>query len=66
MKVYATQNRTYGYRKQICSYQRGEGSGEGKIGGTGLRDINTMYKIDKQQGHTLQHRELFPLSCNNI
>ena len=47
-------------------YQRGEGCGEGKIEGTGLRDINTVYKIDKQQGYTLQHRELFPLSCNNI
>ena len=52
--------------KKPSGYQRGEGSGEGKIGGTGLRDINTMYKIDKQQGYTLQHNELFPLSCNNI
>ena len=31
--------------------QRGEGRGEGKIRGMGLR--TTMYKIDKQQGYTV-------------
>ena len=34
--------------------------------GMGLRDVTTMYKIDKQQGYIVQHRELQPLSCNNF
>ena len=26
----------------------------------------TIYKIDNQQGPTVQHRELYPVSCNNL
>ena len=26
----------------------------------------TIYKIDKQQGPTVQHRELYSISCNNL
>ena len=50
MNVYAKQKETHRLVNRPSGYQRGEGSGEGKIRGTGLRDINTMYKIDKQQG----------------
>ena len=25
-----------------------------------------IYKIDKQQGHTVQHWELYSISCNNL
>ena len=59
MNVYAKQKQTCRYRKQTIyivyklhnGNQRGEGKGEGKIRGMGLR--TTMYKIDKQQGYTL-------------
>ena len=27
---------------------------------------NTVYKIDNQQGPTVQHRELYLISCNNV
>ena len=45
---------------------KGESEGEEKIRGMGLRDTNTlnfihryitMYKIDKQQGYIVQHRD---------
>ena len=26
----------------------------------------TIYKIDKQQGPTVQHRELYSMSCNKL
>ena len=26
----------------------------------------TIYKIDKQKGFTVQHGELYPISCNNL
>ena len=26
----------------------------------------TIYKIDKQQGPTVEYRELYSVSCNNI
>ena len=50
---------THRYRKQTCGYQWGEGSREGQERGRGLRGTNyyTMYKINKLQGHTVQHRE---------
>ena len=52
----AKQKQTHGYRKQTSSYQWVEGREEGQNRGTQLRDI--MYKIDKQQGYIVQHREL--------
>ena len=31
------------------------------------QQIHTItYKTDKQRGPTIQHRELYPVSCNNL
>ena len=42
--------------------------GKGKGGGTkcknGTKRYKLLYKIDKQQGYTAQHRKLQPLFCN--
>ena len=40
------------------------GSGSIQIGDSELQ--TTAYKIDKQQGHLVEHRELQTLSCNNL
>ena len=39
---------------------------EGANQGQGLTDTTTMHKTDEQQGYIVQHRELYPLSCNNF
>ena len=41
MNAYAKQKEIYRYRKQACSYQRGEGKGEGHIRDTRLADTDT-------------------------
>ena len=47
----------YAKQKQTSNYQGGERRGERQISGMGLTEI-TMYKVDKQQGYTVSHREL--------
>ena len=60
------QNRnTCADRKQTCGYQRGKEVGEGWIRSLELTDNTTVYKIDNQQGPTIQHRELYLISCSN-
>ena len=35
------------------------------IGSQSLADVNHyLYRVDKQQGPTMQHRELYPISCD--
>lgn len=41
MNAYAKQKEIHRYRKQACSYQRGEGKGEGHIRDTRLADTDT-------------------------
>ena len=44
---------------------KGERVGErGKLGVWGLQIQTTIHKIDKQQGFTVKHRELYSISCN--
>ena len=38
--------------------------GEGRIGSLGLADANFTYRMDKQQGPTVEHRELYSISCD--
>ena len=39
---------------------------EGASQGQGLTDMTTMHTTDEQQGYIVQHRELQPLSYNNL
>ena len=43
--------------------QRGRGDGGGMAGSLGLADTNS-YPQNHQQGPTLQHRELYSISCD--
>ena len=33
---------------------------------TALLNSKLVYKIDNQQGPTVEHRELYSISCNNL
>ena len=44
---------------------KGKG-GRDKLGVWGQQIHTTVYKIDKQQGPTVQHRELYSISYNNL
>ena len=52
INLYTRQNQTDIENKH--DYQRGRW---GNIRSMGLTDINTVYKIDNQQGFTIQHRQ---------
>ena len=41
-----------------------EGEGGNKLGVWDQQIQTTIYKINKQQGPTVQHRELYSISCN--
>ena len=41
-------------------------SGESEDTGTRLRGTTTVYKINRQQGYIVQHREIQPLFCYNF
>ena len=44
---------------------KGKGGKRNKVGVWNQQIQTTVYKIDKQ-GPTVQHKELYSLSCNNL
>ena len=46
--------------------REGQGGGVDKLGVWDQQTHTTIYKIDKQQGPTVQHRELYSISCNKL
>ena len=58
------QKQTHRHKEQICGRQ---GGGEWERDKLGVQDqqIQTIiYTIDKQQGPTVQHKELYSISCD--
>ena len=45
---------------------KGESRGRDKLGGWDEQIHTTVYKIDKHQGPTVRHRELYSIFCNNL
>ena len=45
---------------------KGEMGGRDKLGVWDQQIQSTIYKIDKQQGFTIQHREVYSIFCNNL
>ena len=43
-----------------------EKGGRDKLGVQDYQIHTIIYKTDKQQGPTIQHRELYPIPCNNL
>ena len=63
MNLSMKQKQTHRHREQTCGCQWGGGVWERmewEFGG----QQTSIYKMDKHQGPTVQHRELYSLSCD--
>ena len=60
------QKQTHGYREQICTCQMGGFWGRDVVGGWGQQLLAIIYKMDKQQGPTVQHGELYSISYDKL
>ena len=67
MNLFTKQKQPHRHRKQTYGYQRRKAGVEGdKLGIWNQHMHTTVYKISKQQGPTVEHRELYIISCNNL
>ena len=62
MCLYTKQKQTHRQRKQTYGHQKGKGWGREILGIWVQQTETTIYKIHKQQGFTVQHRELWSIS----
>ena len=58
------QNRLTDRENKFKGYQRGKGVGRDKLEVWDQQIQTTIHKIDRQQGSTIQHRELYSGSYN--
>ena len=66
MNLITKQKQTHRHREQTYGYQRGQqGAGGDKVGVWDEHIHTTVNKIDKQ-GPTVQHREQYTTSYNNL
>ena len=63
MNIFTKQKETH---KQTYGYQRGNTGGKDKLGVWDQQIHTTIYKIDNQEGPTVQHRDLYSIYCNNL
>ena len=66
MNLPTKQKWTYRHREQTFGCQRGRDVGEGQIGSWDWQMQNSICRMDKQQGPTVQHREPYPIPCNKL
>ena len=66
MNLFTKQKQTHRHRKQTYGYQWGKMGGGDKLGVWDQQIHTTIYKIDKQEGPTVQHRELYSIFCDNL
>ena len=59
MNLFTKQKQTHRLRKQTYGYQKGKGMGERQTGVWDQQIQTITYRMDKQQGPTVQHRELY-------
>ena len=52
------------HREQAGGCHRGGEVGEGWNRSLALVDATIIYRMDKQQGPTVQHKELYSISCD--
>ena len=65
MNVYAKQTESQ-IQKTNLWLTKGRGKWGGTKQGYGINRQTIMYKIPKQEGYIVQHREIQPLSCDNL
>ena len=62
MNLFTTQKQTHRHRKQTYGYQKRE-----EVLKVGDWHVYTMvHGMDGQWGPAVQHRELYPIFCNNL
>ena len=65
MNIFTKQQQTCQHKQQSYGHQRGGGTRD-KLGVWGQNIHTTIYETGNQQGPTLQHREIYSISCNNL
>ena len=65
MNLLAEQKQTHRLRKQTSGYQKGQVWGRDGLGVCDWPMNIEVYGITGQQGPTNQHRELYPMFCDN-
>ena len=64
MNISTKQKQTHKYREQTCGCQGGGEWGEEGLGVWGQQMQTIIYRMDKQQGPTVEHRGLYSISCD--
>ena len=62
MNLYTKQKQTHRHREQTCGCQGGKGVREDRLGDQGQQRQTITQRMDKEQGPTVWHRELYSLS----
>ena len=63
MNISMTQKQTHRHREQTCGCQ-GVGGREEGLGVWDQQMQTIIYRMDEQQGPTVEHRELYSISCD--
>ena len=63
MSISTKQKQTHRHREQTCGCQGG-GRGREGLGVWDQQMQTSIYRMDKQQGPTAEHRELYSISCD--
>ena len=61
MNLSMKQKQAHRHREQTCGCQSG---GRDELGFWDQQMQTTIYRMDKQQGPSVQHRELYSISCD--
>ena len=61
MNLSMKQKQTHKHREETCGCQGGEREG---LGVWGQQTETSIYGIDQQQEPTIQHKELYTISCD--
>ena len=64
MNLSMKQKQTHRHREQTCDCQGGGWLGREGLGVQDQQMQTIIYRMDKQQGPTVQHRELYSISCD--
>ena len=64
MNLSVKQKQTHKYREQICGCQGGGGREWDGQGVWGWQMQTITFRMDRQQGPTVQHRKLYSVSCD--
>ena len=64
MNLSTKQKQTHRHREQTCGCQGEGGWGRNGLGVWDQQMQTSIYRMDKQQGPTVEHREPYSISCD--